>query len=306
VKTIVLEGPDGSGKTTLAAALERLGYARAHRGVPKPGLTPEGMMWTYLAPLLPARGSDGLRVFDRLHLGETVYGPVMRGGSQLTELGAALIDSYVEAIDGQVVVCLPPWRFVLANWLRTKKDQYVRTPRQLLRIYQGYQRLLFGAKKNRDYLHFDYTRHGAATVAAALRALSGFPLPADCAGSQRPRFVFVGDRAGRDGPDLPFMSCDGPAGWLHGCLADAGYQWHETAFANALDPGGLPHNLSQLATRFPARPRFVALGAEADRGLNAALIEHHALGHPRDAAGSRGRARYVRALADIRRGTRTR
>lgn len=68
---VILEGPDGTGKTTIAEQLRQAGYFYAHAG-------PEDTL-----PVLAKRMSElqGLKyvVWDRAHLGEAVYGPLDRG-----------------------------------------------------------------------------------------------------------------------------------------------------------------------------------------------------------------------------------
>ena len=76
--TIVFEGCDGAGKTTLAtAAAERTGATLIHSTLTPPGTD------------LPTAYSDllnqpGRLVFDRCFLSELVYGPIYRGHARLT------------------------------------------------------------------------------------------------------------------------------------------------------------------------------------------------------------------------------
>lgn len=97
---IIIEGPDGSGKTTLANQLSRqTGYKIIHRTRPKTEEDKAIMMDEYLQAI---RSMENM-IFDRCWYSEMVYGPVMRGASvisysqmydlerQLAEVGAMII-----------------------------------------------------------------------------------------------------------------------------------------------------------------------------------------------------------------------
>lgn len=82
---LVLEGADGSGKTTLAAHLERRYHVRVkHLGPPERGTERLAEIMNHVyAPDFGNR-REGKAVFDRLHFGAVTYGPVFRGGADLT------------------------------------------------------------------------------------------------------------------------------------------------------------------------------------------------------------------------------
>jgi thymidylate kinase len=82
---IILDGCDGAGKTTLAAALAaRYGHVAVHAG-----LTPEGT--DLLAKYRTVLARPGPLVLDRSFISELVYGPLDRGYSRLTFRQAACL-----------------------------------------------------------------------------------------------------------------------------------------------------------------------------------------------------------------------
>lgn len=97
---IIIEGPDGSGKTTLAEKLSRqTGYPIVHKEQPKSEEERLLMMGDYLQTIRSGKNM----IFDRCWYSEMAYGPVMRDGSaisypdmydleeQLTKCGAIII-----------------------------------------------------------------------------------------------------------------------------------------------------------------------------------------------------------------------
>jgi len=102
---VVLDGPDGAGKTTLAKIIcKQYGMWYRHEGPPPPGVP----VFQHYSGLLEQTTEP--TVFDRLHVGELVYGPLLRGASGLTR-------EQVDELNEQVtlVICLPPWNVCLAN-----------------------------------------------------------------------------------------------------------------------------------------------------------------------------------------------
>lgn len=110
---IILEGPDGAGKSTLAAAIVEHLEARdsesvielLHRGAPAPSAHP---LDEYVAPLLDYRPRTRRHVIcDRWHLGEYVYPRVLGRETKMDDA----VFSYVEAFlasRGALVVRVEP------------------------------------------------------------------------------------------------------------------------------------------------------------------------------------------------------
>lgn len=78
---IIIEGPDGSGKTTLAEKLSKqTKYPIIHRSQPKTEEEKKLMMGEYLQTIRSGKNM----IFDRCWYSEMAYGPVMRDDSVIS------------------------------------------------------------------------------------------------------------------------------------------------------------------------------------------------------------------------------
>ncbi len=94
---IVIDGCDGTGKTTLAEALhEQLGYAVTHSA-----RTPDGVNLADRYGELLAM--PGRIVLDRSFISELVYGPLLRGHSRITRSAAVRLAQDVAQRGGTLV-----------------------------------------------------------------------------------------------------------------------------------------------------------------------------------------------------------
>ena len=78
---IIIEGPDGSGKTTLAEKISKqTKYPIIHRSQPKTEEEKKLMMGEYLQTIRSGKNM----IFDRCWYSEMAYGPVMRDDSVIS------------------------------------------------------------------------------------------------------------------------------------------------------------------------------------------------------------------------------
>ena len=133
-KVIILEGPDGGGKTMLAARLRaEHDYNVVKTGPP----AADGDVTTaYLNALYAALHNPGRTVFDRLHLGEAIYGPLLRGIDRMGADGLALIEQTIADNDAALVICCPPWNTLVKGW--SGKDDLLKTKDTLLHVRNRY------------------------------------------------------------------------------------------------------------------------------------------------------------------------
>ena len=97
----IVEGTDGSGKTTMCDALEAITLgARVKANAPTAPALVE-----YTAPLVAYDGYGIDVVCDRWHVGERVYGPLYRGGCGLSPVAWAAVEGFLEERNACVILC---------------------------------------------------------------------------------------------------------------------------------------------------------------------------------------------------------
>lgn len=107
-RIIILEGPDGVGKTTLADAIEAMcsgPVVRFRQGPPPEDVMPALHYMDGIDAIVEARKDDTTVIVDRFHVGELVYGPLLRGGSGITVDEAFVIDMKLHGIGAALVHC---------------------------------------------------------------------------------------------------------------------------------------------------------------------------------------------------------
>ena len=291
MRHLILEGPDGTGKTTLAAVLRAGGgFDYSHEGPPPSTTT---ALRHYAGRLA---GLSQPTVLDRFHLGEMVYGPIVRGGSRLSPYALKLLNRVVTGFGIRVVLCLPDYDTAVTNWSRRNDvgGEFLKDRMDFARSFQAFEDFRAVVSNVYDYTH----------PYADLQALSYLsPLPC-CApgviGSPAASYLFVGERS-NEPFDLPFMGERGASVFLNQALEHAGFREAEIAFTNALDQRG---NAVNLAQRVSSNQRVVALGRVAETELaGQGITVDDALPHPQYWARFHARASsdYVSKLRTLKR-----
>lgn len=152
-EVVVLEGCDGTGKTTLATALAaRHGYTVMHFGR-TPGKV--DLAARYRSVL----SRPGRIVLDRSFISELVYGPLRHGRSRLSMTAAAELALQV-ADRGGVLVHLTGRPDEIAARLRAR-DGYAPTPEQIAAVIDAYQEVFTGLSGTAPIITVDVTAETA-------------------------------------------------------------------------------------------------------------------------------------------------
>lgn len=98
----IIEGPDGSGKTTLAQKLSKqTGYPVVHRSQPKSEEEKLQMLQGYVDAIEAGKNV----IFDRCWYSEMAYGPVMRDKSVITYPEMYLLEERLAKHGALIIYC---------------------------------------------------------------------------------------------------------------------------------------------------------------------------------------------------------
>ena len=270
---VILEGPDGSGKTTLAKELqERFGLRYHHEGPPPANIPP---LYHYARVLEDYRGSDV--VIDRFALGERIYGPIIRGKDGLGPEGWKLIRRQIAAAGAIEVLCLPDYLTVRENWSKRSATELLKKTELFNQSYRAYSDFVLDDRNYFVYNYTDTTSHlTLMNMLEQIRQNVPPTLPAGYVGDPYARFLFVGERGSNPEAyvDLPFFATVGSSAFLNTALLAAGYLENEVAMVNAYSVTGTePNKLLKF-------PKTIALGNVAALVCQAQGIEHTLIPHP--------------------------
>jgi thymidylate kinase len=316
---IVLEGPDGGGKTSLASALKfaweswpgsRAGRQATvlHFGPPEPPdrcPLEEYELPFSLSPLHEqALSQDHLVICDRLHLGDGVYARYQPSKKpRLSDAAMAHLELALASLGALKVMCLPPLS-VIQERVAKDGDDFI-DQADLPRIYAEYDAIMMKL----GYLTFTHTLP-VSQVARSLISRTwklqelAEPLAAASAGTYtgalKPTVIFAGDRLGgsdatrasRPPFSRPFTPARGAASskWLLDALIAATWHlpygimtpWNAGGGGASIGIVNASHpgvDVSHLAKLAPGA-RWVALGGEASSALSESGIDHRTAWHP--------------------------
>lgn len=272
---IIVEGPDLAGKTTLVKKLAReLSSAQVlHRGPPT-----QHVLLEYEPDIerYSAKADEHI-ICDRWHIGELIYGPLMRGSAQLTEPMRRHI-SMLLASRGAFTVYITPSDIELKRRYLAQGDDFVNLE-QLLTVAQAYRHMPYPSQDT--YVRRvappdpDYVISGAtiAEVHAPDRIVDTYVGPAN------PRYLLLGEKVNHPTETrhttafVPYANTSG-----HFLLSALPVEtWLHTGLMNACE---VPPALLRQQCMSLGFPRIVTLGVRAHDAAEAAMLPHERVDHP--------------------------
>lgn len=155
---IIIEGPDGAGKTTLKEEILKR-YPTMIEG-PR-GTEDRSLLYTVTVPdtyhamemALHARSVVPVHVWDRLFFSEEVYSYITGRPNQFSPGQGEWITRLLEAMECPIILCLPPWEEVKEN--AKVHEQMTGVKENLREIYQDYA-MMYHRMPNQTII-YDYT-----------------------------------------------------------------------------------------------------------------------------------------------------
>ena len=131
---IIIEGPDGSGKTTLAEQISKqTKFPIVHRSQPKTEEEKKNMMGTYLLAIKEHKNV----IFDRCWYSEMAYGPVMRDESIISYPEMYALERALARGGAILIHCTGPEPTL---WMRCQNrgEEYVTSRDDFKAIFRNY------------------------------------------------------------------------------------------------------------------------------------------------------------------------
>jgi len=273
---VIVEGVDGSGKTTLIKYLRnRTFWPVCHVVQPhQPNVT----QMFELAACAPM-------IFDRFHLSPVAYGKALRSGPELGPYDLWGIEGFLMGRGYITIWCNTQPRLMVQN--NRKEEQLweeVRDLEKMKTLISCYQEALHASEL--PYTLYDYLVDDPENVISAASVVPALPL--GLVGASKPLTWVVGDekQQTREGvmEYVPFFTPGVGHQLLSGTLlqrsmAKINWRWQWTTLSNSAINGAVAP-LREWYELLGKPKRVVALGGEAAERLDRAEIPNHRVTHP--------------------------
>lgn len=142
----IIEGPDGSGKSTLVDKLKAVHNDAVvmHFGAPETADEADKYWQVYLRAL--QHNADKTIIFDRSWYSDMVYGPIMRGRLELQEPCKDALEMAVKALGGGIVIYCTGKQSTMWSRCQKRGENYIKDVEQHKAICQRYDLVMHGIK----------------------------------------------------------------------------------------------------------------------------------------------------------------
>lgn len=275
-KLTIFEGPDGSGKTTVAKDFAAMTGARYVHFGPLTRVD-KNLGRMYVEAMLPALLGYQDVVFDRCWLSEVPYGTAFRGGrDRLGDASRRILERLAMRCGAVVVLCRPSLGQVLANFRNRQAQEYLEREEQLRSVYEFYDTQPMGL----NFMEYNYTTEPLRLELIEHLRPPVHPLDIRSAGNWAAETVLVGEKFAEPKDNdafyqWPFGSFNqvGCSQWLTGQLISANVPEHKLLWVNADQDLSMLYELQQPI-------QVIALGQVAAEALDRLKINATVVPHP--------------------------
>lgn len=263
----IVEGPDGSGKSTLVNEMQRQHPdARVVHLGPFPNVTKD-LGRLYVEAMLPALQGLAPVILDRSWLSEPIYAEARRHApSRLGSVDLRMLERVAARCRTTLIRCLPPYEACAAAYCERRAVEYLKTESQLKHVYLLYAN---GHACELPQVIFDRTAPAGWPRDAPSDPTAPHPLSVASAGYLDAPVLLVGDRFAEHKEhdplqQYPFVSFSdgGCSRWLTAQLERAGVGERQLLWVNA------DQDLGALLRQAPNLKLIVALGEAAAEVVN--------------------------------------
>lgn len=140
---IIIEGPDGAGKSTLVKSILESHPGTVYGHFDKPESDEEAFgYWEKYAAFIKEHQDAKLVVLDRSWYSDMVYGPVMRGRIEMTDDHMEMLELLVKACGGGIIIYLTAKPDTLWSRCKRRGESYIDTRTTLVRIREKYEEVM--------------------------------------------------------------------------------------------------------------------------------------------------------------------
>jgi len=269
---LILEGPDGAGKTTLAETLRHRFQDKSMVHIvkhgPYTGVEPEHLCRIYFRSMSPALTFDDVVIMDRSWLSEPIYGEVYRNGANRIDVERKRMLERVALSRGAVVIhCQPDFETCVEAFEKRIGEEYLDDISQLEAVYNEYESI--GLTTSLPTIHYDYTQD---SIDWLLDKISRVSIKNGASGGgcfKQGNILMLCDKGPRTNvrasavviPFINFLDNDGPSRMLAEALEHEGVSERELYWINTQTYQGTPTEPDFIKDLKPSK--IFALGNNA-------------------------------------------
>lgn len=152
---IILEGPEGAGKTTLASMLaDMLSFPYIHRSKPKDEKEKQEMYESYLQAVYSGQNA----IFDRCWYSEIVYGRIMRDQSYITVEQMHELESALAKNGGGIIIHCTDDEDLLWKRSQERGEGYITEYGKLVTIKHEYEWLMHKVQHKIPVMRYELSK----------------------------------------------------------------------------------------------------------------------------------------------------